>query len=300
MSTFPSYLTQEQIDHFHRNGFIVISEFWDAATVQGLRASIEREIDGFDPASSKTIFSTAEQDRHRRSNEYFLNSGGKIRFFWEEKAWTDGELTMEPKVAINKIGHNLHDLNKEFREASYDVRIGRICRELGMSVPKSVQSMFIFKQALVGGEVCPHQDGSFLYTEPQTCIGFWWALDQCRKDNGCLWVKPGSHKLGVQRRFRRKGGVDDGTEFRKVADNSVTSGSEEWDISGSVPVEIPAGSLVVLHDAAVHYSEGNTSPLPRWAYSIHVVDGKEGVVYPKDNWLQREEAEGDFGVIPAV
>jgi len=49
----------------------------------------------------------------------------------------------------------------------------------------------------------------------------------------------------------------------------------------------------------VHYSEANTSPLPRWAYSIHVVDGKEGVVYPRDNWLQREETEPDFGIIPA-
>ena len=88
--SYPPYLTVEQIEHFHVNGYIVINEFWDADTVQKLRSSIEREIDAFDPASSKTIFSTNEQDRHKQSNEYFLNSGGKIRFFWEEKAWNNG------------------------------------------------------------------------------------------------------------------------------------------------------------------------------------------------------------------
>ena len=55
----------------------------------------------------------------------------------------------------------------------------------------------------VGGEVGAHQDGAFLYTEPQSVIGFWWALDDCTKQNGCLWVVPGSHKLGVHRRFLR-------------------------------------------------------------------------------------------------
>ena len=32
-----------------------------------------------------------------------------------------------------------------------------------------------------------HQDASFLYTEPQSVVGLWFALD-----NGCLWVEPGA------------------------------------------------------------------------------------------------------------
>jgi phytanoyl-CoA hydroxylase len=60
-----------------------------------------------------------------------------------------------------------------------------------------------------------------------------------------------------------------------------------WDTSAAVPLVIPQGSLVVLHSALVHFSNGNNSEVPRHAYSIHVVDGKEGVVYPADNWLQR-------------
>ena len=84
--------------------------------------------------------------------------------------------------------------------------------------------MYIFKQAFVGGEVCPHQDGAFLYTEPQTCIGFWWPLDDCVKENGCLWAVPGSHNEGVKRRFKRRTPTEGG------------AGKSKSKIQGSVSV----------------------------------------------------------------
>lgn len=60
-----------------------------------------------------------------------------------------------------------------------------------------------------------------------------------------------------------------------------------FDLTGAVPLVIPKGTLVLLHSALVHYSAENTSEAARHAYSVHIVDGKEGVVYPADNWLQR-------------
>ena len=56
-------------------------------------------------------------------------------------------------------------------------------------------------------------------------------------------------------------------------------------MSAAVPLETKAGSLVLIHSAVVHYSEDNRSEDTRHAYSIHVIDGKPGVIYPKDNWL---------------
>ena len=61
------------------------------------------------------------------------------------------------------------------------------------------------------------------------------------------------------------------------------------DTNGAIPVKIKKGTLVVLHNAVVHYSNENTSEHSRHAYSIHVVDGKKGITYPADNWLQRPE-----------
>jgi phytanoyl-CoA hydroxylase len=293
MASFEPYLSAEQVESFHRDGFLVLEKFWDEGTVENLRRSIHSILDGFDPSSSKTVFSTKEQKR--KSDEYFLTSGGEVRFFWEEKAFdSEGNLQKPAAECINKVGHALHDKDPHFQKASYDPRIGKICRELGMVKPLSVQSMFIFKQAYIGGEVCPHQDGSFLYTEPQTCIGFWWALDNCSLDNGCLWATPGSHKEGVRRRFKRKGLVSEGTEFVNVADGSPNVGAETFDTRAGVPLEMPKGTLVILHDAVVHWSEANISAAPRYAYSIHVVDGE--AKYPADNWLQRDEPFNEIGV----
>ena len=124
------------------------------------------------------------------------------------------------------------------------------------------------------------QDGTFLYTEPQSVVGFWWALEDCTTTNGCLWAVPGSHTAGVPRRFRRAADGA-GTEFHPP------EAPVAWDLTGAVPLEVPAGSLVLLHHALVHFSRENRSAASRHAYSVHVVEGGKGTVYPGDNWLQR-------------
>ena len=141
------------------------------------------------------------------------------------------------------------------------------------------QSMYICKQPGIGGEVKPHVDGAFLYTEPQSVVGFWWPLEPCTTSNGCLWAVPGSHKTPVSRVFRRGPPEGPPTEF-------FPSEPTPFDLAGAVPLEMAAGGLVLLHSGLVHYSEGNASPASRHAYSIHVVEGGPGFVYSERNWLQ--------------
>lgn len=52
--------------------------------------------------------------------------------------------------------------------------------------------------------VVEHQDSTFLFTSPDTLVGFWIALDNATLENGCLWVIPGSHKSDVHSRLLRK------------------------------------------------------------------------------------------------
>lgn len=88
----------------------------------------------------------------------------------------------------------------------------------------------------------------------------------------------GSHLEGVHRRFLRA--ADGSVRF------DVDMPSFEG-LAGFVPVEVKAGSLVLLHGGNVHLSKENTSPHSRHAYSMHFVEGAPGFSYPPDNWLQR-------------
>jgi len=136
--------------------------------------------------------------------------------------------------------------------------------------------MLIFKQPGIGGEVTWHQDGSFLYTVPQSVTGFWFALEDATLENGCMWVLPGQHTAGLRSRFRR---IDGRLQTEAIP------GAPCFDEGQRVPLEAEAGTLVVLHGGLPHYSAANRSAKSRYAYTLHAISG--AAQYPADNWLQR-------------
>lgn len=278
-------LTSEQLAFFRANGYLVVRGALSASECDALRARAARYVAQCDVNAHRSIFTTDAQTR-RMNDEYFLSSGDQVRYFFEEHAFQeDGQTLKVPlDVAVNKIGHNLHNLDEEFEKVSYAPKVQAMLRSLGYKRPMAVQSMYIFKQPSIGGEVKAHQDGSFLYTEPQSVTGFWWALEDCTLDNGCLHGVPGSQVEPVRQRLRRttkeQQEQNGGLLLEMVPDQA-----EPFDVSGSVPLDTKKGDLVLLHSNFVHYSNANRSPDSRHAYSIHVVES-DGVDYPADNWLQ--------------
>jgi len=267
--------SSEQIEQYERDGFLVLPNFVDAGACHSLRRRAEELVREFDPQNIVSVFSTHEQTR--TSDDYFLESGDTIRFFFEENAFNpDGSLRQNKEKSINKIGHALHDLDPVFAEFSRQNAIKELVEGLGIDQPLLLQSMYIFKQPKIGGEVTCHQDATFLYTEPLRMVGLWLALEDATIENGCLWVIPGGHEAGLKSRFvRAEGG---GTRF-EVFDDSL------WDGKTLLPLEVEKGTLIVLHPLLPHLSRENRSAKSRHAYTLHVIDAS--VDYPKENWLQR-------------
>src|SRR5437764_450680 len=202
-------INARQTTQYDRDGFFVIENFVSTTACDDLRAGAEELVREFDP-SLISIFSTHEQTR--TSDDYFLESGDKIRFFFEENAFdSDKTLRQSKEQSINKIGHALHDLDPVFDRFSRTKETEQLVRELGIEDPLLLQSMYIFKQPRIGGEVTCHQDATFIYTEPLKVVGLWFALEDATIENGCLWAIPGGHNLELKSRFMRA--EDVGTRF---------------------------------------------------------------------------------------
>src|SRR6266566_7617142 len=106
-------MDRAELDQYERNGFLVLEDFVSGEACDALRARAAELVREFDPAGLVSIFSTREQTR--TSDDYFLESGNKIRFFFEENAFLpDGSLRQTKERSINKIGHALHDLDPVF------------------------------------------------------------------------------------------------------------------------------------------------------------------------------------------
>jgi len=274
-------LSADDLAAFARDGYLVVPGFLDATTCEQLASRARALVDAFDPTTI-SIFST--KDQASTSDAHFLGSGDDVRFFFEEEAFLPGGALRQAKaLSINKIGHALHDQDPVFSAFSRAPAIQAVIADLGLSRPRQLQSMYIFKNPRIGGDVACHQDATFLYTEPLSVTGLWFALEEATLDNGCLWALPGGHTGPLRRRFARVGGdrttmtVVDGTPLPAVAP------APPW-----VPLEVPRGTMVLLHGLLPHWSGANRSPRSRHAYSIHVIDA--ACRYPEDNWLRAGSA----------
>jgi phytanoyl-CoA hydroxylase len=260
-------------DAFRSEGFLVVPGFKSAAQVEQLRERALAIVDAFDPGPQAALFSSTE--RALTSDRELIASGQGIHCFFETEALgPDGRLNRDPRLAVNKIGHAMHDLDPVFDRFFRDPRLAAIASAVGLRQPLLWQSQVIFKPPGIGGAVRWHQDATFFDTRPQTVTTFWFALEDATRDNGCLWVEPGGHHGPLRERF-----VNDGGRLRtEVVDPTPWPGD-------GLPLEVQAGTLVVFHGLLPHGSAANRSPVSRMACTLHVTDGCAD--YSPRNWLQR-------------
>ncbi len=111
-----------------------------------------------------------------------------------------------------------------------------------------------------GGAPFPwHQEG--LYWENgaedlESLVSTLTYLDDSTKENGCLWVIPGSHKQG-----NLQGLKDRGVLGALYTDVDLIDGE-------ALPTELPAGSVLYFHRDLVHGSQTNRSTSSRRVFVV--------------------------------
>lgn len=283
-------LSKEQLAQFDKEGMLCIPDFLTSEESERLKESAHLLLKNFDVESHpRTQFKTGENDHI--GDQYFFDSSDNISYFFDVDAFDkDGTLRFPKEMAVNKIGHGLHMQDKLYHDITFDNRVKAIAKSLEYEDPRVLQSMLIFKNPVAkkgeagrDNEVPSHTDGTFLFTKPQSALGFWFALEDCTVENGCLSYNPGSHKVfPITKRFVRVNGGKSGCNFMDVEyskEPDREDNSDDYKL-----VECKAGSLILIHNAVLHKSEKNFLDKSRFAYAFHLIEGRTD--YDDLNWLQ--------------
>ena len=258
--------TQEQINSYHKDGYIIIKNFCS-----------KQEVD--------KMYGIAIQDDAMAKNALDLNdqTGKKTRLSLWFTPGNDifGYLTRSERI------------------------INRVAQLLDSSAPVChFHSKLMQKEPKVGGAWEWHQDYGYWYKNqfmfPDQLISVMVALTPANKQNGCIQVIKGSHKLGrVNHGFA---GEQVGADMTMV-DNALKT-------MELVYVEIEAGDALFFHSNLLHRSEANLSDKPRWsiiscyssqsnlAYNETSISWKEAIqVVPDEaimNWEHESLGNADF------
>ena len=122
-------LTKAMIDAFDHDGVIVLHDFVSVSACRRLQQRALELVAEFDPESVRSIFSTTEQTQ--LNDQYFYESGDKIRFFFENEAFDESGTLRQPKEdSLNKMGHAMHDLDPVFDEFSRTPQLAVVVESL--------------------------------------------------------------------------------------------------------------------------------------------------------------------------
>ncbi len=216
-----NYLTKEQKNDYRRDGYIIIKNFCSKNEIDKLYGTAVK-----DDAMRKNALDLNDQDGKKTKLSLWFTPGNDVF----------GYLTRSKKI-INGVAELLDSQSP-------------VCH---------FHSKLMQKEPKVGGAWEWHQDYGYWYKNqfmfPDQLISVMVALTDANKENGCLQVIRGSHKLGR---------VNHGFAGEQVGADMVmvNNALKTMDL---VYCELNAGDALFFHSNLLHRSEANLSDYPRWS-----------------------------------
>ncbi len=213
-------LTDAQKAQYENDGYLIVKNF-------------------VSPEEATLLFNIATGDDVLKGKTFDFNdqSGKSTKLaLW----FTPGDDTYGLLTRSEAMVHAVQDLLGE----------GEVCH---------FHSKLMQKEPKVGGAWEWHQDYGYWYKNgflfPEALISVMLALTEATKQNGCLQVLKGSHKMGrVEHNFA---GEQQGADMDFV--NEALGRFER------VHVELEPGDILFFHSNILHMSEANTSDKARWS-----------------------------------
>jgi ectoine hydroxylase-related dioxygenase (phytanoyl-CoA dioxygenase family) len=222
-------LSEEQVQSFHRDGFLAGVQVLNDDQVEALRAELTGLMEPSHPS-------------HQLFHEFHSNESANpdTILFHALGAW--------------RTGPALHDVlwSPAFLVAASQLLNGPV---------RFWHDQLFCKPAHHGGVVAWHQDYSYwTRTQPMQHLSCWIALDDSTRDNGCLYYVPGSHNWNL---LPVTGLAGDMNEIMTVLSE------EQKEAFRPVPIEIKRGQCSFHHPLTVHGSYENRSNRPRRATLVN-------------------------------
>jgi ectoine hydroxylase-related dioxygenase (phytanoyl-CoA dioxygenase family) len=200
-------VTPEQMKQYKEEGYIIFDRFIDEAEIDEIRV----RLDEHDGAKEKKL---AESGKQGISIPKEINFTSKIS-------------TRDPEV----------------QRFACQEKFALLAVEL-LETPNTqlYWDQTVYKRPEASRDFPWHQDNGYVPTEPVHYLTCWLALEETTIENGCIWVQPRTHKLGL-------------VEHKKTE----TGWQCYFGDDPGIPVPLKKGGMAAFHSLLFHRSTPNLS-----------------------------------------
>jgi phytanoyl-CoA hydroxylase len=224
------YLSEQQVESFKLNGFLVVDDVLSADEVKAL--------------ADRSDLIASGQANHIPESSIQL-----------EQVFRDGEKQVENQVLSIRKLFNIAVYDPVMWQHVVNAKIVDIITDLlGTTDIKMYGDQLFMKSPKVGTELPWHQDSaSWRDIFPMELVTAWTAIDEATKSNGCVNFAPGTHRWGMMR-------------ADQLAWFSADLGIDQWP---TIPSPLKPGSISFHHSLVLHQSNANRSGKRRRGYAVH-------------------------------